>query len=243
MANILIIDSNKESRQDLFDSLVGICNDTKIYIADNRDNVSRIIKVVEIHLIFINLNMGNGSGIEIARMIRDTEDYRYTFMICFVNTIKNMLPAYKMFHCYECIINPFNQTSITKLAKSLIEYSSKCINKVRPNVQHLIFKSSGKFIKIFVDEIYFIEVSLKRCIIHTRDEEYSLNRIPLKSVLKMINEDYIVQTHKSFAVNVNYIDRIEKISRGIWKIHFHGYNDGALLAATYKDNLSNKFYE
>lgn len=242
MANILIIDSDKEHRHNLSESLNDIHENIKIYIADNRDNIFRIIKVVEIDLIFIDLSIDNDSGMEIAKMIRDTEGYKFTWIICFVNSVKNMLPAFKLIHCYECYIKPYNKKNITNLAQSLIEYSCKCIKKLKPNVEYLVFKSSGKIIKVFVDEIYFIEVNLRTCIIHTRDEEYSLNRIPLKSVLKMVNEDFIVQTHKSYAVNVNYIDRIEKISRGIWEVHFHGYKEVALLAATFKDNLNNKFY-
>ena len=45
-----------------------------------------------------------------------------------------------------------------------------------------------------------------------------MKRTSLAKVLKSINDENIIQTHRSFAVNLKYVKEIEKTYEKVWNI-------------------------
>ena len=51
----------------------------------------------------------------------------------------------------------------------------------------------------------FIEVIRKNCDIHTTKGVYTSSNISLKKLLQLINSGDIIQSHRAFAINKNYV--------------------------------------
>ena len=101
---------------------------------------------------------------------------------------------------------------------------------------HLFFIDidSNISVKLYHNDIIYIEYSDKTCDIHTISGIYSVKRTSLAKVLKSINDENIIQTHRSFAVNLKYVKEIEKTYEKVWNIKLRSCDDIALLSYTYR---------
>lgn len=63
---------------------------------------------------------------------------------------------------------------------------------------------------------------------------YNIKRTSLVKLLKSLSDDEIIQTHRSFAVNMKYVTEIEKTYEKVWGIKMRGSEDIVLLSYTYR---------
>ena len=89
-------------------------------------------------------------------------------------------------------------------------------------------------IKLYHNDIIYIEYIEKSCNIHTVSGMYNVKRTSLVKLLKGLNDDEIIQTHRSFAVNIKYITEIEKTYEKVWSIKMRGSENMVLLSYTYR---------
>ena len=90
---------------------------------------------------------------------------------------------------------------------------------------------------IKIDDIVFIEISGRIGEINTINGMYKANNTSLKKIMKLIDCKYIVQSHRAFAINKNYICKIEKIDAKLSTIYFNNYVKTALLGYKFKDDI------
>ena len=60
-------------------------------------------------------------------------------------------------------------------------------------------------------------------------------------ILKDINCNNIIQCHKSFAVNVNYIKKIQNVDNKLSEIYFENYDKNAPLGYKFKNRVMERF--
>ena len=89
-------------------------------------------------------------------------------------------------------------------------------------------------VKLYHNDIIYIEYINKCCNIHTISGVYNVKRTSLVKVLKSLNNDEIIQTHRSFAINMKYVTEIEKTYEKVWNIKLRGCDDVVLLSYTYR---------
>ena len=56
----------------------------------------------------------------------------------------------------------------------------------------------------------------------------------LVKLLNKLSDDDILQTHRSFAINMKYVTEIEKTYEKVWSIKLRGCDDVVLLSYTYR---------
>ncbi len=66
--------------------------------------------------------------------------------------------------------------------------------------------SNGRFKRISVSEIAYIEASRDNCIINMHDGKKYILVCPMSDFLEQISPCPILRIHRSFAVNINFID-------------------------------------
>lgn len=87
----------------------------------------------------------------------------------------------------------------------------------------------------------FIEVKGRNCEINTVNGLYIANNMSLKKIVKLIDCEYIIQSHRAFAINRNYIYKIEKLDVKLSMVYFNNYAGTALLGYKFKDNVISEF--
>lgn len=66
--------------------------------------------------------------------------------------------------------------------------------------------SNGRFKRISISEIAYVEAARDNCIIYMHDSKKYILVCPLADFLQQISPCSILRVHRSFAVNINYID-------------------------------------
>ncbi|MCT4663979.1 MAG: LytTR family DNA-binding domain-containing protein [Flavobacteriales bacterium] len=120
----------------------------------------------------------------------------------------------------EYAYKAFNINAMDYLLKPITRIQfDKCINKILPKLrisEYEINKNSSIFISInrklrkvdYVD-IYYIESEREYCLFHTK-EGILRTKMSLKSVEEKVPNISFQKIHRSFIVNINYIDKIVK---------------------------------
>jgi DNA-binding LytR/AlgR family response regulator len=79
---------------------------------------------------------------------------------------------------------------------------------VTPKVNHIFIKTGNRLVKIFYDDILFIEALQNYVTIFTTGKKY-VTYLTFKSVEETLPQDSFLKTHKSYIVHLGKIEGIE----------------------------------
>lgn len=242
MYNILILEDDCIQLRTLSDIIKQSGNMYRVYEATNSTEALKIAKQEMINLFYVDINLKNESGLTFALEIRKMQNYRLTWIV-FVTIYKEfMLPAFKKIHCYDYILKPYNKESIQKITRFLLSGSCVQLAVTELNEKFIIVPVKNIQVKIFINEIIFVEVFIRTSIIHTVNGSFTIDYLSLKKLNSMIEDKNILQSHRSYLVNIKYINKIEKTNdKTSCKIYFYNTDKIALLGNNYKKFIIHKF--
>ncbi|MDW8800704.1 LytTR family DNA-binding domain-containing protein [Clostridium sp. A1-XYC3] len=241
MTNILVAEDDIIQRENLIKMIKEADINTNIYEADSKEEALKISEEAWIDFFYIDVALRNSSGIELALELRVLEKYKFSWIVFITTNINYMIKAFKEIHCYDYIMKPYDKDQVISITRQLISGSHKLI-PLKNKDRYVVFEiQKGITVKINVNEIVFIEVSFRKLKLHTKMGLYELKRLALNKALEMIDSENIIQSHKSFAVNTDFISKIESVSPKQWEISFKGYKDKALLSYNFKNVVMEKF--
>lgn len=195
-----------------------------------------------IDLFYIDINLKNESGLKFALEIREIEGYRLIWII-FVTIYKQyMLSSFKKIHCYDYILKPYNKESIQRITKLLLSEGSSQVTVTEIKEKFIIVPVKNIQVKIFINEIIFVEVFIRTSIIHTINGSFTIDYLSLKKLNSVMEHKDILQSHRSYLVNIKYINKIEKTNdKTSYKIYFYNTAETALLGNNYKKSIMDSF--
>ena len=239
--NVLIVEDDEIQRKSLKNTIQQIDKDINIYESDNRDEALEITIKYNIDIFYIDICLKNSSGLDFAMDVRKLPTYEFSFIVFLTTHVEYITQSFKKVHCYDYILKPYDKMEVVDMTKRFILHGNN--TKVTPKEKiHVIFELlKGVTLKIYVDDIIFIEVKTRSCMVHTVSGAYKVNSLALKNILKLINCKNIIQCHRSFAVNVNYIRQIISIDNRLSEIYFENYDEIALLGYKFKDIIMDEF--
>ncbi len=241
MKNILIIEDDKYQRKNLKTILLEVDKISNIYEAEDKLNALDICNKVSIDLFYVDVSLRDSSGIDFCLELRKIEKYEFSWIVFLTTHIQYMIEAFKEIHCYDYMLKPYDKEDLIRLTEKLIS-STQITDLSEKKRKHLVLKISKHIsVKIFADEIIFIEIRLRTCTIHTKKGKYEIKGLSLNKILRLVDCDDIVQCHKSFIVNINYIERIERLSSTLYEIYFNDYNEKAFLGYKFKNVIMDRF--
>ncbi|MBZ9685396.1 LytTR family DNA-binding domain-containing protein [Clostridium estertheticum] len=239
--NVLIVEDDKLQRKNLKNMIEQIDKTINIYECEDKDEAVEITNMNNIDIFYIDISLKNSSGLDFAIELRKISRYEFSLIIFLTTHIEYLNQAFKEVHCYDYILKPYDIVDVMNMTKRYILNGN---NIVEPKVdkRYVVFDvRKGITVKVFVDEIIFIEVALRVCLLHTLNGVYKINKLALKNIIKLINCTNIIQCHKSFAVNINHIREINHIDSKLSEIHFENYDKTALLGYKFKNTIMEKF--
>ncbi|MFL0246112.1 LytR/AlgR family response regulator transcription factor [Candidatus Clostridium stratigraminis] len=242
MYNILILEDDCIQLKTLSNIIKQSDHMYKVYEAQSIFEAFKIADQVMIDLFYIDINLKTESGLKFAKEIRKKEDYKLTWII-FVTIYKEyMLSAFKKIHCYDYIIKPYDEKDIQRITKTLLSESKAQIAVTDIREKFIIVNVKNIQVKIFVDEIIFVEVFIRTSIIHTINGSFIIDYLSLKKLHSMIDHKNILQSHRSYLINLKFVNKIEKTNdKTSFKIHFYNTEETALLGNSYKKYIMDRF--
>ena len=242
MYNILVLEDDCIQLKTLSDIIKQSGEMYQVYETTNTEEALKIAQKEMIDLFYIDINLKNESGLKFALEIREIERYRLNWII-FVTIYKEyMLTAFKKIHCYDYILKPYNKENIQMLTKLLLSESSAQVAVTEIREKFIIVPIKNIHVKIFINEIIFVEVFIRTSIIHTINGSFTIDYLSLKKLNSVMEHKDILQSHRSYLVNIKYINKIEKTNdKTSYKIYFYNTNETALLGNNYKKSIMDRF--
>ena len=242
MYNILILEDDCIQLKTLSEIIKQSGNMYQVYETANISEALKIAKQHIIDLFFVDINLKNESGLKFALEIRKIESYRLNWII-FVTIYKEyMLSAFKKIHCYDYILKPYNKEYIQRITKLLLSDTRAQVAITEVKEKFIIVPIKNIQVKIIVNEIIFVEVFIRTSIIHTINGSFTMDYLSLKKLNSMIDHRNIIQSHRSYLVNINYINKIEKTNdKTSYKIYFHNTMEIEYLGNNYKKYIMDRF--
>src|SRR3712207_3299328 len=217
MYSILIVEDDEFQRASLKKMLQSLNKRFNIYEASNALDAFNLAKDIEINLFLVDIELEKSSGLHLANKLRTVSKYKFTWIIFLTTHIEFLTEAFTKVHCYDFILKPYNKNKVITMVQDIMEHDIKK-DFIKLERKKVTFEVANKiYVKVYVDEIIFIEVSINSVIVYTLKRNYTLKRTTLKKLLSLIDEENIIQSHKSFAINLNYISKIEKLNSRLLK--------------------------
>lgn len=180
--------------------------------SDSIEEALREITELKPDLVFLDIELEEGTGIELAGQLEKME---HPPAIVFATAYDEYaLQAFEA-NAVDYILKPFEEERIS--------HTLEKINKLRkmgeadkPDSPPLRYERNGK-IAFSVEEkivlvpyadILFLESSEGKCMVHTIKQNYKVSE-PLVEVEKRLNFLPFLRVHRSYVVNLDHIDEIE----------------------------------
>ncbi|WP_234118311.1 LytR/AlgR family response regulator transcription factor [Clostridium hydrogenum] len=238
MINILVVEDEEIQRKNFIKMIKEIDKNISAYEAEDEEAALQIAKDCNIDFFYFDISLKASSGLDLALKIRKIHKYELSWIIFITTYEQHALYAFKKIHCYDYILKPYNKEDVKNMTKCIISHiGSKNNSYGEKSEKYVLFEKNKIKIKVFLKDIYFIEVVLRNTIVHTVQGKYELDRMSLKNVLSLVKNDFIIQSHRSYIINTKYIRQIEKIAPTSWRVSFYNYHEPAFIGAQYKDNV------
>jgi two-component system, LytTR family, response regulator LytT len=175
---------------------------------DNPIDASEFLAVSAVDLIFVDIQMPDLSGIEFTRLLE--KGPKVIFTTAFE---KYALEGYKL-EIVDYLLKPFSYeeflTAVQKVQR-LLKLEQKGPVKVDSNNEFLFLKSDYKIKRINFDDILYIEGLKDYVKVYTRNNPRPvLSLTSLKLLESKLPDEKFMRVHRSFIVNLEKIDTIER---------------------------------
>ncbi|MDF2889534.1 MAG: putative two-component response regulator [Lacrimispora sp.] len=158
---------------------------------------------------FINLSETEQNGLDIGLKIREMNQDSIIFFTS--NSCQHAVEAYRM-QADGYLLKPI-------LAKELEASLDKCLRNINFIYKKIQIRSEYMTMNIPLKNIIYIEVFNKTCIIHTRQKTVT-SSVSLSELEERLKEEGFLRCHKSYLVNMHFIEKYNKSGFFLTNEHF-----------------------
>lgn len=160
---------------------------------------------------FLDVKTNCGTGINAARMIREELDDWISMII-----IITSYPEYRYDVIGKRLMLLDFINKLEKPDKRIVEDLKICMKNFDNKQNTLRFKYKGTVYNLHLKDIIYIEKEQdsKRCIIHTKNDNYYILGT-LNEILKKLDNRFI-KTHRSLVVNTDHVDYFKQSTNELY---------------------------
>ncbi len=175
---------------------------------DNPIDASEFLTDTHVDLVFVDIQMPDLSGIEFTRLMEKGPKVVFTTAY-----EKYALEGYKL-DVVDYLLKPFSYEeflSAVQKVQRLLRLEQKSLNKVDANSEFLFLKSDYKIKRINFNDILYIEGLKDYVKVYTQNNAKPiLSLTSLKLLESKLPDKKFMRVHRSFIVNLEKIDTIER---------------------------------
>ncbi|MEI6680269.1 MAG: LytTR family DNA-binding domain-containing protein [Mariniphaga sp.] len=175
---------------------------------DNPLDAVDFLSTHAIDLILVDIQMPDLTGIEFIRTLEDPPKIIFTTAY-----EKYAVEGFKL-NAIDYLLKPFGYEEFLKAsikARKQIELEANTLPSIDTNNQFLFLKSEYKIRRINFDDILYIEGLKDYIKVYIKgDDKPVLSLNSIKSLVQKLPENKFMRVHRSFIVNLDRIDTIER---------------------------------
>lgn len=190
--------------------------------AENVLQAAELIKTYRPQLVFLDIEMPEKSGLQLVDEIsRDDINYEIIFTTAFNEYALN---AFRL-SAIDYLLKPIDEEQLIQAVnkvKQKIEWQSTRLNLEllkknfrKEGEETLRIADSEGYVNVPVRKIMFVEADGSYCKIHTAENKIIVVSKNLKHIENSLNGlPYMMRVHRSYIINMNFIERFDKSDRG-----------------------------
>ncbi|TCO76437.1 LytR/AlgR family response regulator transcription factor [Marinisporobacter balticus] len=225
MLKVFIVDDEKYIRDEL-KYFLGKRDHIQI-VGETGDGqeVMELVEALEPNLVFLDIQLQNMNGLLLARKILDLKNPPYVILATAYN--EYAIQGFEI-NVADYMVKPFSEDRL-KLAIDRIDKQKNNGHKETIETQEMDFhklcvSQNNRFILIDIGEILYIESTNQGISVYARDEVYGCN-YSLKELEERFKKKRFIRTHKSYIVNIDFIDEIIPWFNYTFKVKIKGKPD------------------
>jgi DNA-binding LytR/AlgR family response regulator len=164
-----------------------------------------VLSTEEVHLIFLDIHMPKLTGIEFLKSLAHPP------LIVFTTAYPQYAVDGFELNVLDYLVKPISFDRFLKAAMKAKEATSKgnTISTAASRKEDYFFiKADNKLIKLFYQDIQFVEALQNYVTIHTTNKKY-ITYLTFKSIEESLPNEEFIKVHKSYLVAANKIESIE----------------------------------
>jgi len=172
---------------------------------DNAVKAADILSKETVQLLFLDIQMPKITGLDFFRSLKQPPPVIFT----------TAYPQYALegfdVNALDYLVKPISFERFLKAAikaKEYFELRKENESSAASNEEYFFVKSDNKLVKIFYNEILFVEALQNYVTIHTTTKKY-ITYLTFKSVEEYLPQGAFIKTHKSYIVSAAKIESIE----------------------------------
>ncbi|TDO20895.1 LytR/AlgR family response regulator transcription factor [Pedobacter duraquae] len=226
--NCMVIDDEPLALSLLSDYISKMPNLTLVRAVSNPLAAISYLKIEEIDLIFLDMQMPELNGIDFLNLLQ-----KKCMVIVTTAYSEYALDGYK-YQVIDYLLKPITMARFIVAIEKAVERSK--MNKALADatlssgtINHIFIKTENRIIRIDLSDIYYFEGARDYVVIHTETETI-LTLQSMKSIQQSLPADQFIRVHKSYIIA---FDKIRFIERGRISIK----EKLIPVSETYKDNF------
>lgn len=217
MGKILLVEDNELICESLKNLVKAVDPNQVVYSTGYSAVALTYAQENEVDMFLLDIELLDYSGIILAEKIRELSPYTLTPIVFITNDYKLELEAFRNTQCYRFITKPFKAEEVKAVIKTLLEHGTK-----RPNSGEKFFiKKKGYTASVLQGDILYFEVVGRKLMAITKYETIEITRCTIGDILEHVGESFF-QCHKSFVVNTDWIEIVDKTNMLIKLKHDRG---------------------
>lgn len=198
----------------------------------------------EVQLIFLDIQMPDLSGMELARVLDGKKNATQTRIIFATAYHQFAIEGYKV-EALDYLLKPYSYEEFLNAATKAYQYFERIstlantpINQQidSSNAEYIFLKVEYQLIKVLLRDISFVEAYKDYVKVHLLTKPHPLLSLSsLKSMEEMLPKNQFMRVHRSFIIGLNHID---SISKNIIQIGNHNIAVGENYKDVFQEFLS-----
>jgi DNA-binding LytR/AlgR family response regulator len=172
----------------------------------------------EVQLIFMDIQMPDLSGMELARVLDGKKKSEHTRIIFATAYHQFAIEGYKV-DALDYLLKPYSYEEFLNAATKASAYferlnqneQSENKESEKPNPDYIFLKVEYQLVKVLLKEIAYVEAYKDYVKVHlTSKPNPILSLTSLKSMEELLPSDQFMRVHRSFIVALDHIDSVSK---------------------------------
>ncbi|AFD08049.1 LytR/AlgR family response regulator transcription factor [Solitalea canadensis] len=232
--NVMIVEDEAILAMDLEEKLL-LEGFTIAGVADNADEALSIFKNNAVDLLLMDVSIkGDCDGIETIKRILSMREVPFIYLTAFtdaatIERAKETFPSAYLVKPFQianlriAIEMALNNFAVRKEVDSTPVFTLQGKEKEQSGKEsilhfngHVFIKQNYRFLKIKLEDIYYLEAENNYTNIYTVDKQYSL-RLSLNAILEKLEMPGLIRVHRSYAVNLDHLTTFNDVFLNIGK--------------------------
>lgn len=205
MGKILLVEDNELICESLKNLIKAVDPNQIIYNTGYSAIALAYARENDVDMFLLDIELLDYSGIVLAEKIRELSQYTLTPIVFITNDYKLELEAFRNTQCYRFITKPFKAEEVKEVIRTLLEHGTKSSNRV----EKFFIKKKGYTASVLQSDILYFEVVGRKLMAVTKYETIEITRCTIGDILEHVGDSFF-QCHKSFVINSEWIEIIDK---------------------------------